>query len=128
MLFPSQCVIAAAVAVFFSPCRAFPRVGRPLHTTRTSTPASKPLKSSDESISSCAEPRTLNAEIASKFTIQVCTSSSCTKKLNDAGLDQYHVLGEIYALAQSAGVEKCMIIEDGGCQGGKNCKLGAHIV
>ena len=39
-------------------------------------------------------------------------------------LDEYHVLGEIYACAQSANVEKCMVIEDGGCQGGKNCKLG----
>eukprot|EP00970_Alexandrium_tamarense_P000032 scaffold6_cov190-Alexandrium_tamarense.AAC.28 len=40
------------------------------------------------------------------------------------GLDQYHVLGEIYAKAQARNVEKCMIIEDGGCQGGRNCKLG----
>ncbi|KAL7445179.1 hypothetical protein ACHAXH_009741 [Discostella pseudostelligera] len=44
--------------------------------------------------------------------------------MNDAGLDQYHVLGEIYALAQAAKVERCMIVEDGGCQGGRNCKMG----
>ena len=39
-------------------------------------------------------------------------------------MDQYHSLGEIYAQAQAAGLERDMIIEDGGCQGGKNCKLG----
>ncbi len=66
----------------------------------------------------------LAADIAAQFTIQVCTSTSCTRKLNEAGLDQYHVLGEIYAQAQSANLEKCMIIEDGGCQGGKNCMMG----
>ena len=66
----------------------------------------------------------LDADIAAQFTIQVCTSTSCSRKLNKAGLDQYHVLGEIYAQAQSANLEKCMIIEDSGCQGGKNCKMG----
>ena len=74
------------------------------------------------SIQSAKSP--LDADIAAQFTIQVCTSTSCTRKLNEAGLDQYHVLGEIYAQAQSANLEKCMIIEDGGCQGGKNCKMG----
>lgn len=39
-------------------------------------------------------------------------------------MDQYHVLGEIYACAQQANVEQCVIIEDGACQGGKNCKMG----
>ena len=34
------------------------------------------------------------------------------------------MLGEIYAKAQSANVESSMTIEDGGCQGGKNCRLG----
>jgi hypothetical protein len=40
------------------------------------------------------------------------------------GLDQYHVLGEIYARAQARNVQECMVIEDRTCQGGKNCKLG----
>jgi hypothetical protein len=86
------------------------------------------LRASDDASSiSCVKPRTLNPEIASQFTVQVCTSTSCSKKMNDAGLDQYHVLGEIYALAQAAKVEKCMIVEDGGCQGGRNCKLGVYM-
>ena len=59
---------------------------------------------------------------ASDFTIQVCTSTNCSKRLRQ--LDRYHVLGEIYARAQAWNVEECMIIEDGSCQGGKNCKLG----
>ena len=67
---------------------------------------------------------TLDPDIAAQFTIQVCTSTSCTRKLDKARLDQFHVLGEIYAQAQSVNLEKCMIIEDGGCQGGKNCKMG----
>lgn len=66
----------------------------------------------------------LDTSIAQQFTIQVCTSTSCTKLLKNLGLDRYHVLGEIYSKAQSAKVESCMVIEDGGCQGGKNCKLG----
>jgi hypothetical protein len=137
-MFPHQYNISTtvfvAVVAFSSPCHAFQQVGRHLTSSiRIRTLASHPPRSSDESISSSsssgfAEPRTLNSDIASQFTIQVCTSTSCTKKLNEAGLDQYNVLGEIYALAQAANVEKCMIIEDGGCQGGRNCKMGAYIL
>lgn len=126
-MFPHQYIIMvfAAVVALSSHCRAFQQVGRHLLTSiRTTTLAARPTRSSDESISTYAEPRALNSDIASQFTIQVCTSASCTKKLNEAGLDQYNVLGEIYALAQAANVEKCMMIEDGGCQGGKNCKMG----
>ncbi|KAL3807746.1 hypothetical protein ACHAXA_008380 [Cyclostephanos tholiformis] len=81
-----------------------------------------PLRSLSASIQSTKSH--LDPDIAAQFTIQVCTSTSCTRKLNEAGLDQYHVLGEIYARAQSVNLEKIMIIEDGGCQGGKNCKMG----
>jgi hypothetical protein len=66
----------------------------------------------------------LDPKVASAFTIRVCTSTNCSKRLQNLGLDQYHVLGEIYARAQDRNVEECMIIEDGGCQGGKNCKMG----
>lgn len=66
----------------------------------------------------------LDPNIASDFTIQVCTSTSCSKRLQRMGLDQYHVLGELYARAESHNVETFMIIEDGPCQGGKNCNLG----
>lgn len=68
--------------------------------------------------------QSLDPDIAAQFTIQVCTSTSCTRKLTDAGLDQYHILGELYSQAQAVNLEKIMIIEDGGCQGGKNCKAG----
>jgi hypothetical protein len=82
----------------------------------------RPLNSLSFSIQSTKS--RLDPDIAAQFMIQVCTSTSCTRKLKEAGLDQYHVLGEIYARAQSANLEKFMIIEDGGCQGGKNCKMG----
>jgi hypothetical protein len=121
--------VAITTFTLFSSCRAF-QFGRPLNIVRTSTSMhdANPLRASDDASSiSCVEPRTLNPEIASQFTIQVCTSTSCTKKMNDAGLDQYHVLGEIYALAQAAKVERCMIVEDGGCQGGRNCKMGVYM-
>ncbi len=81
-----------------------------------------PLCSLSASIQSTKSP--LDPDTAAQFSIQVCTSTSCTRKLDEAGLDQYHVLGEIYARAQSVNLEKCMIIEDGGCQGGRNCKMG----
>jgi hypothetical protein len=66
----------------------------------------------------------LDPTISSDFTIQVCTSTNCSKRLQNMGLDQYHILGEIYARAEERNVHKCMIIEDGACLGGKNCKLG----
>lgn len=73
----------------------------------------------------CGAPlRALDPDIAAQFTMTVCTSTSCSRKLKDQGLDRYHVLGEIYALAQEANVNECVIIEDGACLGGKNCKLG----
>lgn len=66
----------------------------------------------------------LDPNVAKDFTIQVCTSTNCSKCLQRMGLDQYHVLEELYARAESQNVEAHMIIEDGPCQGGKNCKLG----
>lgn len=66
----------------------------------------------------------LDPKVASDFTIQVCTSTNCSKRLQQLGLDEYHVLGELYARAEARSVEECMIIEDGKCLGGKNCKSG----
>jgi len=66
---------------------------------------------------------TFNHDIAQQFTIKVCTSTSCTNKLKQAGVyDEYHTLGEVYAQAQHAKLEKSMVIEDSGCQG--NCRMG----
>ena len=61
---------------------------------------------------------------AQQFTIKVCTSTSCSKKLQQLGLDRYQVLGDLYEKARIDNVEEDLIIEDGGCRGGKNCKLG----
>lgn len=132
ILFPHQynvITLFVAVVACSSPCRAFHQVGRCINLSSFRTGKCAAAAHQHMSLSAAAESQstTLNTDIASQFTVQVCTSTSCTKKLNDAGLDQYHVLGEIYALAQVANVEKCMIIEDGGCQGGKNCKMGAYI-
>ena len=82
------------------------------------------LRASYQSTSNNKKRSSLDPDIAAQFTIQVCTSTSCTRKLTDVGLDQYHVLGELYAQAQAVNLEQVMIIEDGGCQGGKNCKMG----
>ena len=82
------------------------------------------LRASYQSTSNNKKRSSLDPDIAAQFTIQVCTSTSCTRKLTDVGLDQYHVLGELYAQAEAVNLEQVMIIEDGGCQGGKNCKMG----
>jgi hypothetical protein len=82
------------------------------------------LRASYQSTNNNKKRSSLDSDIAAQFTIQVCTSTSCTRKLTDVGLDQYHVLGELYAQAQAVNLEQVMIIEDGGCQGGKNCKMG----
>ena len=66
----------------------------------------------------------LDKNTAQQFSIQVCTSTNCCRKMNQLGLDQYHILGEIYEKARLANIEKDMIVEDGGCRGGKNCRLG----
>lgn len=66
----------------------------------------------------------LDKSTAQQFTIQVCTSTSCCKKLNNLGLDKYQVLGDLYEKARLEDVETDLIIEDGGCRGGKNCGMG----
>ena len=66
----------------------------------------------------------LDKSTAQQFSIQVCTSTSCSKKLKRLGLDQYHILGELYEKARIANIEKDIIVEDGGCRGGLNCKMG----
>lgn len=66
----------------------------------------------------------LDKSTAQQFTIQVCTSTSCCKKLDNLGLDKYQVLGDLYERARVENVETDLIIEDGGCRGGKNCGLG----
>ena len=66
---------------------------------------------------------TFNHDIAQQFTIKVCTSTSCTNKLKQAGIqDEFFTLGEVYAQAQHAKLERCLVIEDSGCQG--NCRAG----
>lgn len=121
MVSPVAILLVAVTTIY--PCLAFHSPGRPLNPVRTSNAASL-LRAADEASERQSTKPSLDPEIAAQFTIQVCTSSSCTRKLQDVGLDQYDVLGEIYAQAQSANVEKIMIIEDGGCQGGRNCKMG----
>ena len=82
------------------------------------------LASTIGDIPSSSSSSPLDPATASDFSIQVCTSTNCSKRLQQLGLDQYHILGEIYAKAQEQNVQESMIIEDGKCQGGKNCKLG----
>lgn len=122
MVSSASILLMAVVTIY--PCSAF-HSGRPstLSLGRPSN-VNVALTSSEDASTQCAEPSTLDTEIASQFTIQVCTSTNCSRKLKEVGLDQYHALGEIYAQAESANLEKCIIIEDGGCQGGKNCKMG----
>lgn len=101
--------LALSLGYAFHPASAFYMGGGP--TSSAPLPCAAPL-------------RALDPDIAAQFTMTVCTSTSCSRKLKDQGLDQYHVLGEIYALAQEANVHECVIIEDGACRGGRNCKLG----
>ncbi|KAL7537289.1 hypothetical protein ACHAWF_005717 [Thalassiosira exigua] len=114
--------IFVLAATTITPCASFHshRAGQS-HFVRLPYHA-RPMSASGAGEESIKE--SIEREIAAQFTIQVCTSTSCTKTLKQQGLDQYHALGEIYARAQEANLEKCMIIEDGGCQGGKNCKMG----
>lgn len=117
----SSALLPLAFVATIYPSTAF-HLGRSSNLVRISNAGPLRAADNDESINSTESP--LDPNIAAQFTIQVCTSTSCTRKLKDQGLDQYTVLGDIYALAQSANMEECMIIEDGGCQGGKNCKMG----
>jgi len=115
----ARSIILAAAAVTVNPCNSF-IVPSPLFANiplyMTSSARQEPTIESHDA--------PLDPITASDFTIQVCTSTNCSKRLQTLGLDQYHVLGEIYARAQERNVEKCMIIEDGACQGGRNCRLG----
>ena len=115
----SSFVVLSLVAATVHPCFGFQSGG--LAHLR---PGAIPLQASSDDASVQCTKQTLDPDIASQFTIQVCTSTNCSRKLKEVGLDQYHSLGEIYAQAQAANLEKSVIIEDGGCQGGKNCKMG----
>mmetsp|Transcript_14798 Transcript_14798/g.32147 ORF Transcript_14798/g.32147 Transcript_14798/m.32147 type:complete len:185 (+) Transcript_14798:126-680(+) len=119
MVSPTAILLVAVTTIY--PCFAFHSVGRP---PNPSTNAASLLRASDDAAVQHSAESSLDPSIAAQFTIQVCTSTSCTRKLKDAGLDQYQALGEIYAQAQSANLEKSMIIEDSGCMGGRNCKMG----
>lgn len=106
------------LAVFLAHCTSF--------SGRRSSPRKATLRNnpSETMDGSTANITPLDPKVAQQFTIQVCTATSCCRKMNELGLDKYHTLGEIYAKAQEGNIETSMIIEDGGCQGGKNCKLG----
>ena len=93
-----------------------------------STPFTRPRVSAADDIIIEEEQSTstFDHDIAQQFTIKVCTSTSCTNKLKQAGIyDEFHTLGEVYAQAQHAKLEKSMVIEDSGCQG--NCNMGPCI-
>mmetsp|Transcript_35973 Transcript_35973/g.86837 ORF Transcript_35973/g.86837 Transcript_35973/m.86837 type:complete len:191 (-) Transcript_35973:204-776(-) len=113
-------IVLLIVIALNYPCHAF-QLGRQFGSVRL--PNACQLCAIDDGQVQCTKP-SLDPEIAAQFTIKVCTSTSCTRKLKEEGLDQYHALGEVYAQAQSANLEESMIIEDGGCQGGRNCKMG----
>ena len=124
MVSSTTSLLAAALATVY-PSNAFQSARRSESVrVRRSGDAHKLQASQDAfSVQECTK-QYLDPQIASQFTVQVCTSTNCSRKLNQAGLDKYHALGEIYAHAQAANLEKAVIIEDGGCQGGKNCGLG----
>ena len=120
-------IVATIAAASIYPCGSFQLGRHNKHSLYLPTTTKEcRLQAIDDSttIQEEEQSKELDREIAQQFTIQVCTSTSCTKKLKQVGLDQYHVLGEIYAHAQTANLETCMVIEDGGCNGGKNCQMG----
>lgn len=84
-------------------------------------PAAVPPPAPDPPQSSAS---TMDPGVASQFTVRVCTSSNCSRRLAQAGLDQYQILGEMYGRAADAGVHESMVVEEGTCQGGRNCKRG----
>jgi len=112
--------VAVMTTVIAHPCVSFQPAAKK-RIISTLQESSNDPKTNNPSV---ADTSPLDPNIASDFTIQVCTSTNCSKRLQRMGLDQYHVLAELYARAESQNVETFMIIEDGPCQGGKNCSLG----
>eukprot|EP00804_Cyclotella_cryptica_P025436 CCRYP_017209-RA/>CCRYP_017209-RA protein AED:0.13 eAED:0.13 QI:166/1/1/1/0.5/0.33/3/794/165 len=120
----SKMKLAIVVALFMTtvitrPCISFQHAAekRTIYRPRMSSDPKANNPSDDDNLQ-------LDPKVASDFTIQVCTSTNCLRRLQSMGLDQYHVLEELYERAESQNVETHIIIEDGPCQGGKNCKLG----
>jgi hypothetical protein len=106
-------------------CHAFLQVVLPTPNHQKLRLASAATDDQDTAMSSSKSTnKQLDKTTAQQFTIQVCTSTSCCKKLNQLGLDQYHLLGELYEEARIANIEQDIIVEDGGCRGGMNCKMG----
>lgn len=114
-------IVAAAVVVVaqHQRCHAFRTAPSSYHQSSRLLSAA-----TDDQDTALSSNKQLDKSIAQQFTIQVCTSTSCCKKLQNLGLDQYHLLGELYEKAKIDNIETDLIIEDGGCRGGKNCKLG----
>lgn len=113
-----QCCDAFRAAAWLIPTGRYNRI-----TQRQWQLASAAETSGDQDILVSSN-KQLDKMTAQQFSIQVCTSTNCCRKMNQLGLDQYHMLGELYEKARLANIEKDMIVEDGGCRGGKNCKLG----
>ena len=110
-------------------CHAFHALQAPYHHKQArrlallSSSSSLAATGGDQEVTLSSN-KQLDKRTAQQFTIKVCTSTSCSKKLQELGLDRYQVLGDLYEKARIDNVEEDLIIEDGGCRGGKNCKLG----
>ena len=58
----------------------------------------------------------LDPLISSQFTIKICSSTTCAKKANSLGLDDYHVLSGLYSRKEGAGASQ-VEVEESSCLG-----------
>lgn len=63
----------------------------------------------------------LDPTIASQFKIVTCSSTSCRKRMNSLGLDEYAIISGLYQRKEEADAPE-VTVEESSCLGG--CKVG----
>lgn len=58
----------------------------------------------------------LNSEVASQFSILVCSSTTCSKRSSTCGLQEYEVLSGLYERKEGAGAS-AVTVKESGCLG-----------
>lgn len=62
------------------------------------------------------EGTSLSTEVASKFTVLVCSSTTCSKQSSTYGLEEYEVLAGLYERKEGAGASS-VTIKESSCLG-----------
>ena len=90
-------------------------------STSTLSSLSKDSTNNNQDTMKKEEEILLDPTISSQFKIVTCSSTSCRKRMNSLGLDEYAILSGLYQRKEIAGAPE-VTVEESSCLGG--CKVG----